>query len=169
MESGLADGGDAKAGVGAGVGQRRESRVSRFLAASDEGPRIGELPMRNVPVIPAHLSMAAARKVADLKRVTLLFVEHEGSLLGLLDEGALLQAADDAPVTRGLTPIADYLHPELPAVRARELFRRARATFLPVAAGMFLLGMVSRADVERAAHGHHAADPVLTVGTRAAA
>jgi CBS domain-containing protein len=167
MGSGFVDGGEVEVQVGAGVGQRRESRVSRFLAAAEDGPRIGELPIRPAPVIPAHLSMAAARKIADLKRATLLFVEHEGRLLGLLDERTLVEAPDEAPVARNLTPIAACLHPELPAVRARELFRRTRAAVLAVTAGAFLLGVVSRADVERAAH--HLPRPLLTVQARAAA
>ncbi len=169
MGSGFVDGDGVDVGVGAGVGQRRESRVSRFLSANAEGPRIGELPIRAVPVIPAHLSMAAARKVAALKQVALLFVERDEHLIGLLDERTLLQAADDARVADALAPIAGCLPPELPATRARELFRRSRAVVLPVSAGAFLLGVVSRADVERAVRGRQVPGPVVAQRTRAAA
>ena len=46
--------------------------------------------------------------------------------------------------------LALSLHPTTSALRARELFLGSGAAALPVVAGAFLLGMVSRADVERA-------------------
>ena len=113
-------------------------------------PRVGDLPIRAVPIIPAHLSMAAARKIAELKRATVLFVERDGQLLGTLDEHALVEAPDDADVADCLRAIELCLGPTTTAERAQELFVRSRTTALPVAAGAFLLGAVSRADVERA-------------------
>jgi CBS domain-containing protein len=113
-------------------------------------PRVGDLPIRAVPIIPAHLSMAAARKIAELKRATVLFVERDGQLMGTLDEHALVEAPDDADVAGCLRSIELCLGPTTTAERARELFVRSRTTALPVAAGAFLLGAVSRADVERA-------------------
>jgi CBS domain-containing protein len=113
-------------------------------------PRVGDLPIRAVPIIPAHLSMAAARKIAELKRATVLFVERDGRLMGTLDEHALVKAPDDAAVASCLRSIELCLGPMTAAERARELFVRSRTTALPVVAGAFLLGAVSRADVERA-------------------
>ena len=102
------------------------------------------------PIIPAHLSMAAARKIAELKRATVLFVERDGRLMGTLDEHALVEAPDDAEVAGCLRSIELCLGPTTTAERAHELFVRSRTTALPVAAGAFLLGAISRADVERA-------------------
>ena len=113
-------------------------------------PRVGDLPIRAVPIIPAHLSMAAARKIAELKRATVLFVERDGRLMGTLDEHALVEAPDDAEVAGCLRSIELCLGPTTTAERAQELFVRSRTTALPVAAGAFLLGAISRADVERA-------------------
>ena len=113
-------------------------------------PRVGDLPIRAVPSIPAHLSMAAARKIAELKRTTVLFVERDGRLMGTLDEQDLIEAPDDAEVAACLRSIELCLGPATTAERARELFVRSRTTALPVAAGAFMLGAVSRADVERA-------------------
>lgn len=113
-------------------------------------PRVGDLPIRAVPIIPAHLSMAAARKIAELKRATVLFVERDGRLMGTLDEHALVEAPDDADVAGCLRAIELCLGPTTTAERAQELFVHSRTTALPVAAGAFLLGAVSRADVERA-------------------
>jgi CBS domain-containing protein len=96
--------------------------------------------------------MAAARKVAELKRAVVLFVERDGRLLGTLDEHTLVNAADDAEVAGCLRSIELCLGATTTAERAQELFVRSRTTALPVAAGAFLLGAVSRADVERALH-----------------
>jgi CBS domain-containing protein len=131
-------------------------------------PRVGDLPIRAVPVIAAHLSMAAARKVAALKRAGRLFVERDGQLVGALDEQALAGAPDDAPVVATMRPIDLFLHLTTPATRARELFIRARTDALPVAAGAFLVGAVWRADVERALRDRrrplaHSAAPVRAV------
>lgn len=65
-------------------------------------PRVGDLPIRAVPIIPAHLTMAAARKVAELKRASVLFVERDGRLMGTLDEHALVEAPDEAEVAHCL-------------------------------------------------------------------
>ena len=113
-------------------------------------PRVGDLPIRAVPIIPAHLSMAAARKIGELKRASVLLVERDGRLMGTLDEHALVEAPDDADVADCLRSIELCLGPNTTAERAHELFVRSRTTALPVAAGTFLLGVVSRADVERA-------------------
>jgi CBS domain-containing protein len=130
-----------------------ESRVSHFMetrGTGDAGPRIGDLPIRSVPIVPAHLSMTAARKIAELKRAVVLFVERDGRLVGILDERALVEAPDDCEIAARMRPIGLCLRPTTSAARARELFLRARTSALPVAAGAFLLGSVSRADVERA-------------------
>jgi CBS domain-containing protein len=119
-------------------------------------PRVGDLPIRAVPIIPAHLSMAAARKIAELKRATVLFVERDGRLMGTLDQQALVEASDEAGVADCLRSIELCLGPTTTAERAQELFLRSRTTALPVAAGAFLLGAVSRTDVERALRSHRA-------------
>jgi CBS domain-containing protein len=49
-----------------------------------------------------------------------------------------------------MLPIDGCLSAATPLVRARELFVRAGTATLPVAAGAFLIGAVSRGDVERA-------------------
>ena len=54
--------------------------------------RVGDLPIRRVPVIPSHLSMDAARKVAVLKQIPLLLVERDDHIVGTIDERAF--AAD---------------------------------------------------------------------------
>jgi hypothetical protein len=113
-------------------------------------PRVGDLPIRPVPIVPAHLKMGAARKIAELKRSSVLFVERDGRLMGSLDQQALVEAPDDAEVSSCLRSIELCLGPSTTAARAQELFVRSRTTALPVAAGAFLLGAVSRSDVERA-------------------
>ena len=144
-----ADGmGGGQMGVGEGVG--RGLGAAELSGGESCVPRVGDLPIRTVPIVPAHLSMAAARKIAELKRATVLFVERDGRLMGTLDEHALVEAPDEAEVARCLRTIELCLGPSTTAERAHELFVRSCTTALPVAAGAFLLGAVSRADVERA-------------------
>ena len=112
--------------------------------------RVGDLSIRRVPVIPAHLSMAAARKVAQLKQVSLLLVERDDHIVGTIDEGALSAAHDLTVVAAAMRPLATCLRPATPVTEARELFIRARAAILPVVVGGFILGAVTRSDVERA-------------------
>jgi len=139
-------------------GNRRdgESRVFSFSSprhARPEGDtvRVGDMPIRRIPVIPSHLSMDAARKVAVLKQSSLLLVERAGQIVGTIDERAFATDYDLAAVAAAaMTPLATGLRPSTPVTEARELFVRARADILPVVAGGFILGAVTRSDVERA-------------------
>ena len=138
-------------------GSRRdgESRVFSFVSprtARPEGDtvRVGDLPIRRVPVIPSHLSMDAARKVAVLKQSALLLVERGGQIVGTIDERAFATDYHLAAVAAAaMTPLATCLRPATPVTEARELFVRASADILPVVAGGFILGAVTRRDVER--------------------
>jgi CBS domain-containing protein len=112
--------------------------------------RVGDLRPRPVPAVPEHLPMAAARKVAALKRAALLSVERDGRLVGVLDERALAEADDGAEVAAIMAPIGACLDPAMSIPRARGLFSLSGLSALPVVAGAFLLGAVSRADVEQA-------------------
>ena len=116
------------------------------MARKQNDIRIGDLKTRTIPAVPEHLSMAAARKVATLKQVEVLFVEREGRLVGALEA----RAADDATVAASMTAIGACLHPEMPASRARDLFAWLRVSMLPVAVGVLLIGAIARGDVERA-------------------
>lgn len=125
------------------------------MARTQIETRIGDLPTRSIPAIPEHLAMAAARKVAVLKETPILFVERGGHLVGLLDERALADCPDDAKVGASMAPIGPCLDPAMPVARARELFAWSRAAMLPVGVGAFLLGAVSRGDVEQALAQQH--------------
>jgi len=106
--------------------------------------------MVTAPALPAHLPMSAARKVADLKKSSLVLVERDGRLVGVVDDVALLQAPDEARLEDAMKRLEVCLTPATPLARAREQLARSGATALPVAAGAFLLGVVTRAAVERA-------------------
>ena len=121
--------------------------------------------MRSAPVVPLGLTVGAARKIAQLKSSAVVLVEEAGRLVGLLDERALATGDDSEPIARRLRPIMFSLHPAASAVRARELFIKQNVSALPVAAGAFLLGVVARADLERAL----AAGEATVEATRAAA
>jgi hypothetical protein len=114
-----------------------------------EALRVGDLPMRRIPVVPARLPMTAVRKIATLKGITLLLVERGEQIVGTVDGGALVAAADDTPAATAMTPLMRWLRPAMSVAEACEVFICARATILPVIAGGFVLGAVTRADVER--------------------
>ena len=132
-----------------------QSSVQQTGFAAEQGG-VGKLAMQRIPVVPAHLPMSAARKVAVLKRSALLLVELDDQIVGVVEESALGAADDETPIARAMKPLCPCLRPSMPVAEARELFARARATVLPVIAGGFVLGAVTRADVEttrRAKHG----------------
>jgi CBS domain-containing protein len=123
-----------------------------FPFAFGGGPalRVGDLPMRRIPVVPAHLPISAARKIAALKQIALLLVELDDQIVGIVDESVLATAAGETRIAHAMSPLDFCLPPAMPVAQARELFVRARATVLPVIAGGFVLGAVTRADIERA-------------------
>lgn len=120
-----------------------------FANRDAEAPRVGDMPMRRIPVIAAHLTIAAARKIAALKRINVLLVERDAQIVGTVDEGVLAGAADETMTAVAMRPLGLCLRPSMSVPEAREIFIRARATILPVIAGGFVLGAVMRTDVER--------------------
>lgn len=142
----------ATVGRRANGGSRRdgESRVLPFASRDARAARVGDMPIRRIPVIGAHLPMAAAREVAALKRIALLLVEFEEQIVGTVDETVLASTAiDETPTAAVMKPLDVCLRPAMSVAQARELFVRARATVLPVIAGGFVLGAVRRADILR--------------------
>ena len=114
-----------------------------------EAPRVGDMPMRGIPVIAAQLPMAAARKLAASKRIAVLLVERDEQIVGTVDESVLAAADDDTVTGMAMRPLGLCLRPAMSVAQAREVFVRARATVLPVIAGGFVLGAVARADIDR--------------------
>ena len=118
------------------------------------GFRIGDLTIRPIPVVPADLPATAARKVAALKRASLVLVEKNERLVGFVDERALAAAVDAAPIAAAAKPFAACLRPGMSVAQARALCILAGAPALPVIAGGFVLGAVAREDIERAGRGN---------------
>jgi CBS domain-containing protein len=116
----------------------------------DRRSQIIDLPIHPAPVVPAHLPVGDARKIAALRRAAVLLVESGGRLLGLVDARTLAEAPAEARALTVARPVDLGLRPTTSLRRARELLLRARMTALPVAAGAFLLGVVHLADIERA-------------------
>jgi CBS domain-containing protein len=127
-----------------------KSRVFPLGGTDGLGFRIGDLEVLPIPVVPAHLRMDAARKVAALKRISLLLVERDERLVGFIGERALATEADAMPIAAVMKPLGACLRPGMSAAQARALFSRTGAAVLPVIAGGFVLGAVSRGAVERA-------------------
>jgi CBS domain-containing protein len=110
---------------------------------------VGDLAIRAIPVVPSHLSMAAARKLAAVKQISLLLVERDDHIVGTIDKRALAAEHDLTAVAAAMRPPL-YLRPAMPAAEARARFIRAGVDILPVVAGGFILGAVTRDDLEQA-------------------
>jgi CBS domain-containing protein len=130
--------------------RREDSRVPSLRGPSGTAARVGDLALITVPTVPARLPMSAARKIAGLKGAPLLLAERDGVLVGVVDERALLAAADDLEVGGVMRRMDLCVTPLTPLVRARELLLGTGADALPVAAGAMLLGVVTGAAIERA-------------------
>lgn len=136
--------------VAAAERKRERTGVTALRAMPRPAQQVAELPFTAAPVIPAHLTMAAARKIAELKRSLVLLVERDGVLAGIIDQHKLLASSDDLRAGDAMRPLEMCLSATTTLVRARELFVRTGSAALPVAAGAFLLGVVTRAAVDRA-------------------
>jgi CBS domain-containing protein len=130
---------------------------------------VGDLRRQTLPAVAEHVTISAARKVAALKRVTALFVERDGRLVGVLDDRRLAAAADEADVSDVMAPVDVCLHPAMTAARARELFLQARVSILPLAFGALSLGAVARDDVDHVLVGRCTSTRARTARVRAAA
>ena len=130
-------------------GRKGELRVFPFANPDAGASRVGDIPLRPIPVIAADLPLAAARKAAASKQIAVVLVELEEQIVGTIDEGVLAVGDDETPTGTAMKPLRLYLRPAMSLGQAHALFVRARATVLPVIAGGFVLGAVTRADVER--------------------
>jgi CBS domain-containing protein len=102
------------------------------------------------PSVPSHLTIGAARKIAALRSTEIVVVEVEGNLIGILDLSRIAAAHDAEPITRHLCSLARALSPSATAQRARDWLVGRGMTSAPVVVGLFLVGTVSRAALDRA-------------------
>lgn len=110
----------------------------------------GALLSTRVAAVPQTITIAAARKIASLKGADDLLVEEDGQLVGILCGTDLTAAPEQELVSAWSRRPAAWLHPMTPAVRARELMLKTGLGCLPVLAGTWLVGVVTRDAVERA-------------------
>jgi CBS domain-containing protein len=134
--------------LGLNVEEKRK-RDGRFGAPPPRDVLVADVMTRPQPIVPAHLSMAAARKIAQLRSADALIVEDKGRLVGFLDSDSLRHAGGDRRVADCLKPLQFCLSPSITVERARSLLMQCGAGSLPVAAGPFLVGSISRSAVER--------------------
>jgi hypothetical protein len=126
-----------------------QRRAGRSKTRPSEGVLVGDLMTRRHPIVPSHISMAAARKISELKSADTLIVEDKGSLMGFLDSESLRTGKDDQRVAECLKPLRPCVSPNTTVADAHALLIECGATSLPVSVGPFLVGSVSRSTVER--------------------
>ena len=104
----------------------------------------------SAPAVPPWIPVRAARQVAELKATAHLLVEENGRLLGLVRMSDLGSASDDEPIAAWSSSAAVFVGPHTSVARAREMMLKNATSCLPVIAGAFLVGLVTRDGVERA-------------------
>jgi len=124
------------------------------VAPGDE-PEQGAGPVYDVmsacaAAVPPWLSVAAARKIVLLKAVDHLLVEQGGRLTGIVSGIDLDAASGEVAVGALARPLTLSVRPTTPLARARHLMLKNGVGCLPVFAGVWLLGLVTRDAVERA-------------------
>lgn len=115
--------------------------------------RVEDLIGPPAPVVPSRLSVAYARKVADLKSAGMLLVEEDGRLVGIAERRELDRVEDEASLKSCMRRLALTVSPTATLERARHLLIKHQLSALPVVAGMFVVGSISRQAVERALSG----------------
>jgi CBS domain-containing protein len=111
---------------------------------------MAEIMTTELAAIPSWISMAAARKIAALKKAEHLLVEDHGQLVGVVSGSDMLAAPGDDTVGAWTMRARISVSPMTPIARARHLMAKNRLPCLPVLAGAFLVGLVTREAVERA-------------------
>jgi CBS domain-containing protein len=145
-----------------------EQTLWGHVAARDE-PGHGSIPVFDVmkactAAVPAWLSVAAARKVAVLKAVDHLLVEQDGRLTGIVSGMDLDAASDETPVGALARSVSLSVRPTTSLAHARALMLKIGVGCLPVFAGTWLVGMITRDVIERAlrARDHRACESAAT-------
>lgn len=133
---------------GPGVEERQRGAGGPRTRPS-EGVRVADLMTRRQPIVPSHISMAAARKISELKSADTLIVEDKGNLMGFLDGESLRTGRDDQRVAECLKPLRPCVSPRTTVEEAHALLVEHGVTSLPVSVGPFLVGSVARSTVER--------------------
>jgi CBS domain-containing protein len=109
-----------------------------------------EIMTTDLAAIPSWISMAAARKIAALKKAEHLLVEDHGQLVGVVSGMDVVAAPAEDTVGAWTTRARISVSPMTSLARARHLMAKNRLPCLPVLAGSFLVGLVTREAVERA-------------------
>jgi hypothetical protein len=111
---------------------------------------VADVMITSVPAVPPWIPVRAARRVAELKGTAHLLLEENGCLLGLARMSELGAASDDDPIAAWSSSAAAFVGPHTSVARTREMMLKNATTCLPVIAGAFLIGLVTRDAVERA-------------------
>jgi signal-transduction protein with cAMP-binding, CBS, and nucleotidyltransferase domain len=112
-------------------------------------PLVGDVMTVALPTVPPWITMGAARRVAALKRIGLLLVADGQRMIGFLGPSVLAEAPDGDLVSawtgRGVASVTPWTR----VADARETMLKNRINCLPVLAGAFLIGVVTRDSLER--------------------
>lgn len=126
--------------------ETRESRTKQ-THTQRRGPtkRVANLCSASFVQVPPWFTVAAARKVAQAKRVDHVLIEQTGGHVGLAAVGTLEGAPGHHMVSRWATPAGTEVSPQASRSEAATLMELTGSHWLPVRLGAVLVGVVTRA------------------------
>lgn len=128
----------------------RHGGESRVSLRRGESIRVAELMAPPPPSVPSHLAIGAARKVGALRATDILLVEIDGLLVGLLDLSRIGPGSDADPVSAHMASLTFAASPGASARRTRDWLVDRGASCAPVIVGLFLVGTITRAQLDEA-------------------
>ncbi|HEX3695760.1 MAG TPA: CBS domain-containing protein [Polyangia bacterium] len=132
----------------------RHSSPSAKAAAALPVVQLMDSPMVRVP---SHINIRGARQIAALKRTRHLLVTEGMHIIGLLWTDDWSGAPDGDPVWKWMRSSSAGVAPDTDAQVALRMMDRGRTSFLVVAAGALVLGIITegrlRHAIATAAHG----------------
>ncbi|MCG5052928.1 MAG: hypothetical protein KA712_08205 [Myxococcales bacterium] len=125
--------------------ETRESRTKQ-THTQRRGPakRVANLCSASFVQVPPWFTVAAARKVAQAKRVDHVLVEQTGGQVGLVALDALEGAPGHHMVSRWATPTRAEVSPQASRAEAATLMEVTGSHWLPVRLGAVLVGVITR-------------------------
>lgn len=100
--------------------------------------------------VPSHINIKGARQIAALKRTRHLLVTEGMHIIGLLWADDWAAAPDDDRVWKWMRSSIPGVTPDTDAQVALQMMDRGRTSFLVVAAGALVLGIVTEGRLRHA-------------------
>ena len=129
------------------VSQLRPRRVPVPVSDNQSLIRVADVACTEVVRVPGWFTVAQARRVAELKRVSHVLVEDRGQVSGAISALTLAHAPANDTVARWMNRNDAHVSPEASIAAAELLLRTQGISCLPVVTGGLLVGTVTLHDL----------------------